>query len=171
MPPYPDLSLVTEDGEKHVLQFANHEDKLSWLGLVLLLLPTFKSQQEELRAMEGTVEAVLLACAATYLVGRMLAPWAERESGKDPQVFVLDEVLGYLITVAWVRGPSLVTLVVGFALFRFFDVLKPGPVRRMERFPGGDGILLDDLVAGLLGLVVLTAARLLVGDPSMWEVS
>lgn len=114
---------------------------------------------------------VLLACAATYLVGRMLAPWAERESGKDPQVFVLDEVLGYLITVAWVRGPSLVTLVVGFALFRFFDVLKPGPVRRMERFPGGDGILLDDLVAGLLGLVVLTAARLLVGDPSMWEVS
>ena len=114
---------------------------------------------------------VLLACAATYLVGRMLAPWAERESGKDPQAFVLDEVLGYLITVAWVRGPSLVTLVVGFALFRFFDVLKPGPVRRMERFPGGDGILLDDLVAGLLGLVVLTAAQFLVGDPSMWEVS
>ena len=114
---------------------------------------------------------VLLACAATYLVGRMLAPWAERESGKDPQTFVLDEVLGYLITVAWVRGPSLVTLVVGFALFRLFDVLKPGPVRRMERFPGGDGILLDDLVAGLLALAVLTAARFLVGDPSMWEVS
>lgn len=114
---------------------------------------------------------VLLACLATYLVGRMLAPWAERESGKDPQTFVLDEVLGYLITVAWVRGPSLVTLVVGFALFRLFDVLKPGPVRRMERFPGGDGILLDDLVAGLLALIVLTAARFLVGDPSMWEVS
>ena len=114
---------------------------------------------------------VLLACVAIYLVGRALAPWAERESGKDPQTFVLDEVLGYLITVAWVKGPSLVTLVVGFALFRFFDVVKPGPVRRMERFPGGDGILLDDLVAGLLSLIVLTAARFLVGVPAMWEVT
>ena len=114
---------------------------------------------------------VLLACAGIYLLGRALAPWAERESGKDPQTFVLDEVLGYLVTVAWVRGPSLVTLIVGFALFRLFDVFKPGPVRRMERFPGGDGILLDDLVAGLLGLLVLTAVRYLVGDPSMWEVS
>jgi phosphatidylglycerophosphatase A len=113
---------------------------------------------------------VLLACVAIYLVGRSLAPWAEREAGKDPQIFVLDEVLGYLVTVAWVRGPSPLTLVVGFALFRFFDVLKPGPVRRLERIPGGDGILLDDLAAGVLGLLVLTAVRLFVGDPSMWEV-
>lgn len=114
---------------------------------------------------------ILLTCVGIYLLGRALAPWAERESGKDPQTFVLDEVLGYLVTVAWLRGPSLVTLVVGFALFRLFDVLKPGPVRRMERIPGGDGILLDDLVAGLLGLLVLAAVRYLSGDPSMWEVS
>ncbi len=114
---------------------------------------------------------VLLACAAIYLVGRALAPWAEREGGGDPGFFVLDEVLGYLITVAWVRGPSLVTLVVGFALFRFFDVVKPPPVRRMERIPGGDGILLDDVVAGIMGLAGLTMARYLVGDTSMWEVS
>lgn len=113
---------------------------------------------------------VLSACVALYLIGRSLAPWAEREAGKDPQFFVIDEVLGYLITVAWLRGPSPVALVVGFALFRLFDVAKPGPVRWMERFPGGDGILLDDLMAGLLGLVVLTAARFLVGEPSMWEV-
>ncbi len=113
---------------------------------------------------------VLVACALIYQVGRMLAPWAERHCGKDPGVFVLDEVLGYLVTVAWIRGPSLVTLVVGFALFRFFDVLKPGPVRRMERIPGGDGILLDDLVAGLLGLAVLTLARLTIGEAGLWQI-
>jgi phosphatidylglycerophosphatase A len=113
---------------------------------------------------------VLLACVALYLLGRSLAPWAERQLGSDPQVFVLDEVLGYLITVAWVRGPSLLTLVVGFTLFRLFDVLKPGPVGRLERIPGGDGILLDDVAAGVLGLVVLSAIRLSVGETRMWEV-
>ncbi len=41
----------------------------------------------------------------------------------------------------------------------------------MERLPGGDGILLDDVVAGIMGLVVLTAARFLVGDAAMWEVT
>lgn len=114
---------------------------------------------------------VLLACVAIYLVGRSLGPWTEEELGHDPGVFVLDEVLGYLIAVAWIKGPSLLTLLVGFGLFRLFDVWKPGPVKRMERFPGADGILLDDLVAGLLAFVVLTAARYLVGDPSLWEVN
>ncbi len=113
---------------------------------------------------------VLLACVAIYLIGRSLAPWAERRAGKDPQIFVLDEVVGYLITVAWTKGPTLVTLLVGFALFRFFDVLKPPPVRRMERFPGGDGILLDDVVAGIFGLIVLTVARFTIGDAALWEV-
>lgn len=104
---------------------------------------------------------VLGVCVVVYVVGRALAPWAEARAGKDPGIFVLDEVLGYLVTIAWMRPPSDLTLIVGFALFRFFDILKPGPARRMEAIPGGDGILLDDLVAGLYGLAVLTAARFL----------
>jgi phosphatidylglycerophosphatase A len=81
----------------------------------------------------------------------------------------LDEVIGYLITLLWIRGPSALTLVVGFALFRFFDVLKPGPVRRMEQIPGADGILLDDVVAGLMGLGVMVVLRLTVGEAGIWE--
>lgn len=109
----------------------------------------------------------LLACVVVYLVGRSLGDWAERYAGKkDPGIFVLDEVLGYLVTVAWTSGPSYLTLVVGFFVFRFFDIFKPGPARRMERIPGGDGILLDDLVAGIFGFVlVMLPARLLLDLP------
>ena len=112
----------------------------------------------------------LVACAVVYAVGRSLGDWSERYAGqKDPGIFVLDEVLGYLVTVAWTTGPSYLTLVVVFFVFRFFDIFKPGPARRMERIPGGDGILLDDLVAGLFGLVlVMLPARLLLDLP--WTV-
>ena len=111
----------------------------------------------------------LLAAALLYAVGRRLGGWVERYGGrKDPGIFVVDEVIGYLITVAWVGGPSPLTLVAGFFVFRFFDIVKPPPARRLERVPGGDGILLDDVVAGLYGLAVMAPLRLLVDLP--WEV-
>jgi phosphatidylglycerophosphatase A len=113
---------------------------------------------------------IVLICAGLYLVGRALGPWAETYAGgKDPGFFVLDEVIGYLICVAWVRGPSYLSLTVAFFAFRFFDVLKPGWVRRAEAIGGGDGILLDDVVAGLYGLAVVATARLLIGDSSIWD--
>jgi phosphatidylglycerophosphatase A len=95
-----------------------------------------------------------------YVLGRSLGAWAERHAGgKDPGFFVLDEVLGYLITCAWTRGPSVLALVLAFFLFRFFDVVKPPPARRLERLPHGDGILLDDVVAGLYGFAVMALLR------------
>jgi phosphatidylglycerophosphatase A len=113
---------------------------------------------------------VLVACVLLYVLGRSLGPWAERRAGdEDPGFFVLDEVIGYLITIAWIRGPSLFALGVGFCLFRFFDVLKPPPARRMEAIGGGDGILLDDVMAGLWGLAVMIPLRLWAGEPSLWE--
>jgi phosphatidylglycerophosphatase A len=102
-----------------------------------------------------------------YAVGRALGPWAESYAkGKDPGFFVLDEVIGYLLTVAWLRGPSPVALVTAFFVFRFFDVFKPRLARKMEALGGGDGILLDDVVAGLYGFVlVMLPARLLIDVP------
>jgi phosphatidylglycerophosphatase A len=59
--------------------------------------------------------------------------------------------------------------VVAFFVFRFFDILKPPLARRMERIPGGDGILLDDVVAGIHAFVlVMLPARLLLDLP--WNV-
>lgn len=109
----------------------------------------------------------LAICALIYLVGRSLGRWAEIYAGrKDPGIFVLDEVIGYLITVAWSRGPSLLALAVGFFAFRFFDVFKPPPARTLEHIPGGDGILLDDVVAGIYAFAVMALARLLI--PADW---
>ncbi len=122
-----------------------------------------------LRGSDNFLVWILLICALLYLLGRALGPWTESHLGKDPGCFVLDEVIGYLITVLWVQGPSTLTLVVAFALFRFFDVLKPGPVRRMEQIPGADGILLDDVVAGLMGLAVMVILRSTVGEAGIWE--
>jgi phosphatidylglycerophosphatase A len=76
----------------------------------------------------------LLACAVLYAISAPLGAWAERYAGKkDPGIFVVDEVIGYLITVLWTGGPSLLALVVAFFVFRFFDIVKPPPARRMER--------------------------------------
>ena len=109
----------------------------------------------------------LLIAALLYAVGRSLGPWSESYAKKkDPGFFVLDEVIGYLITVAWLRGPTPVALVTAFFVFRFFDVFKPKLARKMEALGGGDGILLDDVVAGIYGfLLVMLPARLLIDVP------
>jgi phosphatidylglycerophosphatase A len=106
---------------------------------------------------------VALVCAGLYAVSLPLGGWAERHAGrKDPGIFVVDEVIGYLITVAWVRGPSPLALLLAFFVFRFFDIVKPQPARAMEKIRGGHGILLDDVVAGVWGFVaVMLPARLL----------
>ena len=67
----------------------------------------------------------LVAAVVVYLIGRSLGDWAEQYAGKkDPGIFVLDEVVGYLVTVAWLEGPSYLTLAVAFFVFRFFEALS-----------------------------------------------
>lgn len=110
-----------------------------------------------------------LACVALYAASLPLGRWAEGYAGrKDPGIFVVDEVIGYLVTVAWTRGPSLLALALAFFVFRFFDIVKPPPARAAERIPGGHGILLDDVVAGFWGLVVVMLPARLLLDGLPW---
>ncbi len=77
----------------------------------------------------------------------------------DPAEVVIDEVAGFFVTLFWIPL-SWQSLLLGFLLFRLADILKPFPCRRLEALPGGTGIVLDDLVAGLYAQV---GVRLLLG--------
>ena len=81
---------------------------------------------------------------------------AERFFGKkDDQRIVIDEIMGFLITMLWI--PKTVPfIIIGFFLFRFFDILKPFPIRRLEKeLKGGYGVVLDDVLAGIYGNIIL----------------
>jgi phosphatidylglycerophosphatase A len=97
------------------------------------------------------IALALLAVA----VGIPAATQVARASGlKDPQFVVIDETAGQLITLI---GAPLAwkSFLAGFILFRAFDIVKPPPVRQLERLPEGTGIVVDDVAAGLYGLAVM----------------
>ena len=84
----------------------------------------------------------------------------------DAPTIVWDEVVGYLITMAF-APPGWIWIAVGFALFRLFDIWKPYPIRRIDRtVPGGYGTMLDDALAGIYGSVVLQLLAALVSENS-----
>ena len=96
------------------------------------------------------VWSTIVAAAAVTLIGIPAATRVARGSGlKDPQFVVIDEVAGQL--VALIAVPLVwKSFLAGLILFRVFDILKPFPIRRLERLPEGTGIMVDDLGAGLL---------------------
>jgi len=99
--------------------------------------------------------ATIVAAVAVTVVGIPAATLVARGSGvEDPQFVVIDEVAGQL--VALIAVPlAWKTFLVGLILFRVFDILKPFPIRRLERLPEGTGIVVDDLGAGLYALAVM----------------
>jgi phosphatidylglycerophosphatase A len=99
---------------------------------------------------------VLIALAVLItLIGIPAATSVARSSGiKDPQFVVIDEVAGQLVTLIAVPF-AWKTFLLGFILFRGFDIVKPPPVRQVEKLPEGTGIVLDDVAAGLYACGVL----------------
>jgi phosphatidylglycerophosphatase A len=87
---------------------------------------------------------------------------AELKHLKDPQIVVVDEVLGQWITLAGAASLDWPHILVALLLFRLFDITKPWPVRRLESLPAGTGIVADDLMAGVYGALVLLALRFVV---------
>lgn len=106
-------------------------DTLTFLGLVLLV----------------TVVGIAAAHRADQA-------WGSHDSGR----IVIDEVAGYLATVALVDRGSWVVLLVGFFVFRALDIIKPPPIRWIdEKLPGGPGVVLDDVAAGVMGAAIMVA--------------
>jgi phosphatidylglycerophosphatase A len=125
------------------------------LGLVVVIgrLPTPQPWKSMILAL-----AALGLCA----IGIGAAGEAEKFFGrKDPGQVVIDEVVGQMITLLARPDASWEWLLAGFVLFRALDILKPFPARRLERAPAGWGIMLDDVAAGVYGLIALTILGLM----------
>jgi phosphatidylglycerophosphatase A len=107
------------------------------------------------------VSSIGLGCLGLLLAipGIWAADVVARESGgKDPQIVVVDEVVGQWITLAGATVLNWKSWLLALALFRLFDIWKPPPVRQLEHLPGGAGIVADDAMAGLYAALVLSAA-------------
>ncbi len=90
------------------------------------------------------------------IVGVWVSSYFQDKSGsEDPAQVVIDEVVGVGVAVLF-HNFSLPVLISGFILFRFFDILKPWPIKNFERLPGGIGIMADDIVAGVMANILLT---------------
>ncbi len=85
------------------------------------------------------------------------------EWGEDPSCVVADEMVGMWLTLVGLPL-TLGNIGLGFLLFRFFDIAKPLGIRRLEKIPGGWGVVLDDVLAGVYANVVLQIINLYLGD-------
>ena len=98
-----------------------------------------------------------------FIYGISLSTWAEKYfKEKDSKKIVIDEITGYLITMANIKIPYstedfefIIIIIIGFCLFRFFDILKPFYINKIENIEGGLGIMMDDLLAGIYSNLLL----------------
>jgi len=99
----------------------------------------------------------LVIAAVGVFASSQVSQWA---NSKDPQFVVIDEVSGQLITYHFFL-PAMLNWkiwILGFLLFRFFDIWKPFPIRHLEKLPGGWGIMADDWLAGIYAAILLRLA-------------
>ena len=97
---------------------------------------------------------VTVAVTAIGIVAAQRADhaWGTHDSGR----IVIDEVAGYMVTMLPVARDHWATLAIGFVVFRLFDIVKPPPVRWLDQhLPGGWGVVLDDIAAGVMGAIVM----------------
>lgn len=105
------------------------------------------------------VAAILLTPIASWACGVV-----ESNLGiEDPGFIVIDEVVGQWLALALVRPDRPLDWLVGLALFRLFDIWKPGPIRNLEKIPNGWGVVADDFAAGACAMMTFAVIRALEG--------
>jgi phosphatidylglycerophosphatase A len=119
-----------------------------------------------IKVWEGDLAAYVIGTLLVFFVGWLASAYAEKDlGGHDDKRVVIDEVLGYLIAMfpLPLAAPLPLAFVWGFLLFRFYDILKPGPVGWIDRkVPGGLGVMLDDALAGIFAWITMFLAACLI---------
>lgn len=103
---------------------------------------------------------LILILISSCLISLWVATYFEEQFGEDPGKMVIDEWAGQSLTFIAISftgdlKSDLIILIAGFILFRFFDILKPLGINKLQKYKGGTGILADDLLAGLYALICL----------------
>jgi phosphatidylglycerophosphatase A len=142
-------------------------DRIPAPGTTVGSLPAYLLWWGACAAFPATTVRIAITTIGLF-VAAALGTWAseveaQRRDDTDPRPIVIDEIAGqwltYLVALPFVSLQSPIHLatfaLVGFLLFRFFDILKPWPIRSFEKLPGGIGIVADDLAAGYFAAAVL----------------
>ena len=109
----------------------------SLVGLLVYTIPGLEN-----------VVALASAVAVGFCIGVLTSRKMEQQYGEDPQIVVIDEVVGMWISLFMLQK-TLMIGVCAFVLFRIYDTVKPPPARQLERYKHGWGIMLDDVAAGI----------------------
>lgn len=113
----------------------------------------------------GTPAWIATAAAIVFFVvaGTWASSVSEKYWGKDPVVACVDETVGQLISMLPLcDGPEVTPwwmVVLSLALFRFFDIFKPLGIRKLERLPGGLGMMADDILAAIYSALILIVVK------------
>ncbi|MEM6603584.1 MAG: phosphatidylglycerophosphatase A [Pseudomonadota bacterium] len=98
----------------------------------------------------GGAEALFVSSIIVFFIGIIVCDlYVKRTKTKDPSFAVIDEVAGQWLGLVTVAHMSLFYFIIGFFLFRFFDITKLQPAKRLEALDGGLGIMADDMIAGI----------------------
>ena len=125
-----------------------------WLGLAQFLTPCHLFTAT-------TVIIIIFTVLGVWSSGIMEIHW-----GKDPSKVVVDEMVGVWIPLLAVNNDNqyyLYYTLAALLLFRLFDIFKPLGIRKMEKFKGGWGIMLDDILAGVYSLLILFGIQCYIG--------
>ena len=115
----------------------------SLVGLALYLIP----------GMENSLILGIVSIVG-FILGGIVSAKMEQHFGEDPQIVVIDEIIGIFISLLFLPK-SIITILLAFILFRIYDTIKPQPARLFEHIQHGWGIMLDDVVAGIYTNITL----------------
>ncbi|MFW5860993.1 MAG: phosphatidylglycerophosphatase A [Spirochaetota bacterium] len=119
--------------------------------------------EQQLLGSYGCLANVLIVLVLLYPSFRLAESGESFFGKKDASEIVIDEIIGFWIAMLFLPY-NWVMVLMAFVLFRFFDIMKPFPINRLQKLRGGVGIMVDDIVAGIYTNIILWMLVLFAGD-------